>query len=124
MDAARPRRYHARPDRGGCARARARVSRSIVMKPPILRVVFSVAVAVAAGLTAIGCEEPAADVPQAVLDQQARQAAAEKNLPKIPTTQELTTGPRQTIALGPLPLTMRVPASWKVEVAAGASLLR
>ena len=94
------------------------------MKPPVLSVVFSLAAAVALALAATGCEDPADDIPQAVLDQQAKRAAAEKDLPKIPTTQELTTGPRTVVPLGPLPLTMRVPASWKVEVAGGASLLR
>ena len=75
-------------------------------------------------LSGLACDDSSNDIPQAVRDQQARQAEAEKNLPKIPTTQDLVSGPRSVTPLGPLPLTMRVPVSWKVEVTAGASLLR
>jgi hypothetical protein len=91
------------------------------MKPLFLQLLLSVATAV--GLC-MGCDEPADDMTQVVLDQQAKQAAAEKALPKIPTTQELMGGPRSVVPLGPLPLTLKVPASWRVEVAGGASLLR
>lgn len=93
------------------------------MKPPVFPVVVSIA-AVAFAWIGTGCDDPADDIPRAVLAQRAKQAVAQKELPKIPTTQELTTGPRHTIALGPLPMTMRVPSSWRVEVAGGASLLR
>ena len=76
-------------------------------------------------LWAAGCDDGTDDVTQAVIDQQARQAAAaEKALPKIPTTHELISGPRTTMALGPLPLTMRVPTSWKISVTSGATLLQ
>src|SRR5688572_16093681 len=88
------------------------------------RVVLICATTFVAAAPFTGCEDPADDMTKAVLDQQAKKAAVEKTLPKIPTTQELVSGPRTTVPLGPLPLTMRVPASWKVEVAGGASLLR
>jgi hypothetical protein len=95
------------------------------MKPPVcLRRVVVVTIFLAAGLLVVGCDDPAGDIPQAVLDQQARQAEAAKNLPKVPTTQELLSGPRTLTPLGPLPMTMRVPVSWKVEVAGPASHLR
>ena len=93
------------------------------MKPPVCRRAV-ITMFLAAGLICAGCDDPAGDIPQAVLDQQAKQAEAAKNLPKIPTTQELLTGPRTATALGPLPMTMRVPVSWKVEVAGPASHLR
>jgi hypothetical protein len=41
---------------------------------------------------------------------------------KIPTTQELVAGTRKVLALGPIPLTLRVPESWQIDVK-GASLL-
>ncbi|MEA2707926.1 MAG: hypothetical protein QOF78_527 [Phycisphaerales bacterium] len=88
---------------------------------PLYLVVLCFAAALWLG---IGCDDQSNDIPQSVLDQQARQAAIEKTLPKIPTTQELVTGPRTVMPLGPLPMTMRVPTSWKVEVTSGASLLR
>lgn len=89
-----------------------------------VRVSIVTAVAAAAALLQPGCEEePVGGIPQAVLDQQAKQNA-EPDLPKIPTTQELVSGTRKTLALGPLPLTMRVPESWNLQVAGGASLLR
>jgi hypothetical protein len=93
------------------------------MKPPVHRSVFTIFLA--ASLLSAGCDDPGDDgIPQAVLDQQAKQAEAAKNLPKIPTTQELLTGPRTLTPLGPLPMTLRVPVSWKVEVAGPASHLR
>jgi hypothetical protein len=99
------------------------------MKPPIRcrRPVAILLLGLAATVTiaiAVGCDDPGSDIPQSVRDQQAKQAEAQKNLPKIPTTQDLLNGPRTTTALGPLPMTMRVPVSWKVEVTGGASLLR
>jgi hypothetical protein len=79
--------------------------------------------AAAAMLTCTGCDdEPAGGIPQAVLDQQARKTA-EVALPKAPTTQELVSAPPTTLALGPLPLTMRVPRSWAIKTTGGASLL-
>jgi hypothetical protein len=93
------------------------------MKPPIHRSIITIFLA--AGVLCAGCDDPGDDgIPQAVLDQQAKQAEAAKNLPKIPTTQELVTGPRTLTPLGPLPMTLRVPVSWKVEVAGPASHLR
>jgi hypothetical protein len=75
-------------------------------------------------LLSIGCEDPAEDMQQTMVDQQKRQQDAAKQLPKIPTTQELTTGPRSTVVLGPLPMTMNVPTSWRVAVISGATLLQ
>jgi hypothetical protein len=93
------------------------------MKPPVRRVLFTIFLS--AGLLSTGCDDPGDDgIPQAVLDQQAKQAEAAKNLPKTPTTQELLSGPRTLTPLGPLPMTVRVPVSWKVEVAGPASHLR
>jgi len=91
------------------------------MKPPVCQIVATIILA--AGLLCTGCDDPAGDIPKEVLDQQAKQAEAAKTLPKIPTTQELVNGPRTVTALGPLPMTMRVPASWEVKVAGGATLL-
>ena len=92
------------------------------MKPPICRRIVILGMLMTA--SGLACDDSSNDIPQAVRDQQARQAEAEKKLPKLPTTQELLTGPRSVTALGPLPMTMRVPASWKVEVAGPASHLR
>lgn len=74
-------------------------------------------------LSGLACDDSSNDIPQQVRDQQAKQAEAAKNLPKIPTTQELVNGPRTVQALGPLPMTMRVPVSWAVKVTGGATLL-
>jgi len=91
------------------------------MKPPVCRLaVLSIVLA----LAGIACDDsPSSDIPQTVRDQQARDAAAAK-LPKIPTTQDLVNGPRTTTALGPLPMTLRVPVSWQVKVTGGASILQ
>ena len=98
------------------------------MKPPVCRRCrrcCAVLLTLLAALLAPGCDQTADDdIPQAVRDQQARQAEAQKNLPKIPTTQELLSGPRTVTPLGPLPLTLRVPVSWKVEGVGPASHLR
>jgi hypothetical protein len=94
------------------------------MKPPLSRLAVLGILLALAGLAGLACDDKSNDIPQAVRDQQARQAEAEKNLPKIPTTQDLLNGPRTVTALGPLPMTMRVPVSWKVDVTGGASLLR
>src|SRR5688572_25723943 len=108
------------PRCGGCCEFR----EGAAMNPRVCHVVATLVLAAAAAFVGIGCDDPAGDIPQAVLDQQARQAEAQKSLPKIPTTQDLVNGPRTVMPLGPLPMTMRVPASWRVEVAGGASLLR
>jgi hypothetical protein len=92
--------------------------------PPLCCRRLIVVLGMLVSLIGLACDDSSNDIPQAVRDQQARQAEAEKKLPKIPTTQELLTGPRSVTALGPLPMTMRVPASWKVEVAGPASHLR
>jgi hypothetical protein len=93
--------------------------------PPLSRVaVLGILLAVAVAVAGLACDDTSNDIPQAVRDQQARQAEAQKNLPKIPTTQDLVNGPRTVTPLGPLPLTLRVPVSWQVKVAGGASLLQ
>src|SRR5688500_2057461 len=97
-------------------------SGSAVMKPPVRQSVVTIFLATV--VLCAGCDDPGDDgIPQVVLDQQAKQAEAAKNLPTIPTTQELLTGPRTLTPLGPLPMTLRVPVSWKVEVAGPASHL-
>jgi hypothetical protein len=71
----------------------------------------------------LGCDDPA---PQGAIQTQqppAAAAAAAESARDVPTTQELVGGPRKTMALGPIPLTLRVPESWKIEVTSGASLL-
>ena len=75
-------------------------------------------------LLSFGCEDPAEDMQQTMVDQQKRQQDAAKQLPKIPTTQELLSGPRSTVALGPLPMSMNVPTSWRVAVVSGATNLQ
>jgi hypothetical protein len=86
---------------------------------PIMR--NSVGILLLAALLASACDEkPSAP---AVLSEQARHAAEG---PKRPTTQELLTGPRKRIVLGPMPFSVRAPASWKIEVlpANGISMLQ
>jgi hypothetical protein len=73
---------------------------------------------------AVGCDDPAEDMQQTMVDQQKKQADAAKQLPKIPTTQDLLSGARTTTALGPLPMTMSVPSSWRVAVVSGATNLQ
>jgi hypothetical protein len=65
-----------------------------------------------AGVTMYGCDDTPAPPPHLLEDKPATQEA-----PKVvrPTTQELLTGPRQTIRLGELPLTAQAPASWAVK---------
>src|SRR5215207_1671231 len=85
------------------------------------------AISAAPLLASVGCDDPAENMQQTMIDQQKQQAAAEaaaKQLPKIPTTQDLVSGPRTTAALGPLPMTMQVPASWRVVVVSGATNLQ
>jgi hypothetical protein len=100
------------------------------MKPPVCccccrRRLAVISVVLLLAVSGLACDDPSSnDIPQSVREEQARREAAEKSLPKIPTTQDLVNGPRTVMALGPLPMTMRVPASWKVEVQGGASLLR
>jgi hypothetical protein len=65
-----------------------------------------------AGVLAGGCDDRSS-VPQSVLDQAATQNSSKT--PARPTTQELLTGHRTTLVLTPLPLTMQVPDSWKIE---------
>jgi hypothetical protein len=66
-----------------------------------------------------GCDDRP-DVPVAVLEQANK---PKDTLPKRPTTQDLVSGARKQIVLGPLPLTMRVPQSWNVTTPASISLL-
>lgn len=60
-------------------------------------------------LLAVGCDDSA--IPPEVLEQANKTA---EPAPKIPTTQEILTGPRTELVLGSLPLTANVPASWKI----------
>jgi hypothetical protein len=44
--------------------------------------------------------------------------------PSRPTTQQLNDGPRQRVSLIPIPATIEVPASWKVETIGTGAVLR
>ncbi len=59
----------------------------------------------------VGCDE-APPVPPADLTSRTQETPDE---PARPTTQELLSGPRKVIPLGTLPMTVRVPESWKIE---------
>src|SRR4051812_22750574 len=79
------------------------------------------ALVVAAGGLLISACDDKPEVPQAVLDQATTQAADKG--PKHATTQELISGHRKTLLLTPLPLTMQVPESWKLEPLKGTSVM-
>ena len=71
-------------------------------------------------VVAAACDD-SSNVPVAVLEQTNQ---PQEELPKVPTTQELISGPRKQVVLGPLPLTMRVPESWEIKMVGGATLLQ
>ncbi len=74
---------------------------------------IAAAAAVLAGSLAAGCEEPPVAPP--IL-------TSEPSAPPRPTTQELVQGPRTSIPLGSIPLTVRAPAGWAVKNMEGTSL--
>jgi hypothetical protein len=65
---------------------------------------------VLAAIVALGCDDRP-PVPASVLEQAKKQDQQPKG-PKVPTTQELLTGPRKRVDLMPLPLSMEMPVSW------------
>jgi hypothetical protein len=60
----------------------------------------------------VACDDERAAVPKEVLEQSAAPPEPGKGKKKIPTTQELVSGPRSRTALMPLPLTMELPPGW------------
>lgn len=68
-----------------------------------------------AGVYGLGCDD--ASVPPVIMPElpPSQEAAAR------PTTQELLEGPRQSISLGELPLTVQAPAGWAVKPLQGTS---
>jgi hypothetical protein len=75
-----------------------------------------------AGLLGGGCDDPN-DVPPDVL--KARQQIAEQmaKVKPAPTTQELLTGPKHRVALGAFPLSLDVPADWKMQSIGDGALI-
>jgi hypothetical protein len=80
--------------------------------------VVAVVVTGALGLATACDEKPS--IPQAVIDEATTQVN-DKTLTR-PTTQELLSGERTSLLLTPLPLSMRVPTSWKIEPVKGRSV--
>ena len=76
-------------------------------------------VVLAAAGPGTGCDDAAAPPPNVVADQPA--AKPHEADPARPTTQELLEEPRTLIALGELPLTVRVPRGWAVKTLAGTT---
>jgi hypothetical protein len=58
----------------------------------------------------VGCDDSSSSVPPEVL---AESNKPKPNTPKVPTTQELVSGPRSRTVLVPLPLTMELPVGWR-----------
>jgi hypothetical protein len=74
----------------------------------------------AAGVTASCDDTPT--LPTVVPPMPATQPAEEVEPPR-PTTQALLEGPRKTVVLDTLPLSMQVPESWKLDRIAGLAVL-
>ncbi len=82
-----------------------------------LSVMFGI---LACGLALTGCDDTPA-VPEALKQPQ----PVETTAPARPTTQQLLSGPQNTISLDVLPMSVRAPAGWKVEsIADGVVLLQ
>jgi hypothetical protein len=77
---------------------------------------FACAAVLLAGLYVTGCDDTPAPPPALVQETPPPDAP-----PTRPTTQELLEGPRKSISLGELPLTVQAPAGWAVKPMFGTS---
>jgi hypothetical protein len=76
----------------------------------MMRLNRAIALCMLAVIAMAGCDDRTAVPPAAV--EQAKKASETPKGPALPTTQELTTGPRKRLALIPLPLTIEAPVGW------------
>jgi len=80
---------------------------------------FCAALFVLGCLVNVSCDDTPAPPPELATE---RPVDPKEEAPPRPTTKDLLSGPRETTALGSLPLTARVPAGWKVRNMEGTNV--